>query len=310
MLLGTWQTPTFARLLAVATAVALVAGCSADRTTNPLASGSQSISLSFAVANSTVPVSGSRLVARDIQVGGAAGGARTVTITGVQAVLANLRLRILGGSCSPGPGDFKRCNYVSQTPMLVSLPVNGALTTAIKTTVPAATYSGMQLEIAAIRSGSGDHGENGTASEDAARAAFITANPSFARVSVRVTGNYVDSAGVSHPFTYNADDDADLKVEFATPVTVDASGQLPNLTIAVDIARFFAGSNGSVLDPRNPANSEQIMANIEHAFHGFRDDHRTGVDEHGESKGGGDSKADSHPNTPPAGAPRDTTHHG
>lgn len=224
MLRGTWQTPTFARLLAVVTAVALVAGCSADRATSPLASGSQPISLSFAVANSTVPVSGSRLVARDIQVGGTAGAARTVTITGVQAVLANLRLRILGGTCSPGPGDFKRCNYVSQTPMLVSLPVNGALTTAIKATVPAATYSGMQLEIAAIRSDSGDHGENGTASEEAARAAFI-------------------------------------------------------------------------------------KANIEHAFHGFRDDHRTGVDEHGEPKSGGDSKADSHPNAPPAGAPRDTTHH-
>lgn len=309
---------TWVSTLVVVAVAAIVAGCSSDTSTNPLASGSKNLSLSFAVAKGSAAItpSGDRLAPRaDVQVGGAAGAANTITITGVQAVVANMRLRVVGGSCTPGPGDFHRCNYLSRTPTLVTLPVDGSVTTALGATVPAATYSGMHIEIAAIRNRSDDHGERGDSSEAAARAAFVAANPSFAGVSIRVTGTYVDSAGTSHPFTYNGSDDADLRIDFPTPVTVDSTGKLPNVTIAVDLARFFVGPTGAVLDPTNPRNAGRIMANIEHAFHGFRDDGRRGVDEHGDGRGAGDSQADDHPDgaapdSTGAAATSDTTHHG
>jgi len=302
--------------LALAATAALVAACSAGSTTSPLLRGAPTLSLSFGTAQPKSPSgSGARLVPHaDIQVGGAAGAPRTVTISGVQMVVANMRLRIQGGTCTPGAGDSTRCSYISRTPMVVALPVDGSLTTVLSDTVPAATYSGMHLEIAAIRNHSGDHGEAGTSSEAAARAAFLAANPTFAGVSVKVTGTYVDSAGTAHPFTYNASDDADLRLDFPSPITVDSTRKLPNLTIAVDIARFFVDPHGAVLDPTDSLNRGRIMANIEHAFHGFRDDNRTGRDDHGEATAGGDSQADDHPDgaapdTTGASA-SDTTHHG
>jgi hypothetical protein len=92
--------------------------------------------------------------------------------------------------------------------------------------------------------------------------------------SIAVDGAVAGTNGGS--FTFTTSMEVDQK-RFG-PFTVSASGT-SNVTLDVDPSGWFLAPDGSSLDPRDPTNRGQILANIRASIRAFPDDDRKGEDE-------------------------------
>jgi hypothetical protein len=190
-------------------------------------------------------------------------GPNSLRITNVEFVLAQTEIS-RAASCSTTPASDS-CHALALDPLLIDLPLSAAPPRKVlDAIVSAGTYTGLQSELHAVQS----------------NAALRAARPDWpAGVSVRVVGVYTDPNGVAHDFTFTSAADAELRMAFAQPVTVDGTTQ--NVTIAVDVARWFTNARGTVIDPRNSANAAAINANIRNSFQAFQDDDEDGVSDDG-----------------------------
>lgn len=185
----------------------------------------------------------------------------TIDLTGAQIVLSKVELK--GSSTSTcttqESGD---CSELELSPMLVNVPLGAITQLDLGSLVPAGSYRELSFNIDAVQSG------------DTAGAAFLTAHPDFANVSVRVQGTYKGQS-----FVYTSNQDIEFEMEFTTPVSV-GSGTPTNLTIALDAGSWFKDASGNVLNPTDPANASTIDNNIKNSFHAFEDDNHDGVEDH------------------------------
>jgi hypothetical protein len=157
-------------------------------------------------------------------------------------------------------------------PVLVNLPMDGTTKVVLDALVPAGTYSGLRAKLEAVEGD--DHGAS----------AFLTANPDFADISVKVVGVFTDAGGTDHPFTFKSSVEAELAMNFASPVTVGASTS--NLTVDVNLANWFTDAAGAIIDPTNVANQETIERAIRASLRAFEDDNHDGHDDHETPEGG------------------------
>jgi hypothetical protein len=177
-------------------------------------------------------------------------GANSLRITKVEFVLAETEMA-QAGTRDPLQVD----------PILINLPLGAAAPRRVlNSSVPAGTYTALQAKLGAARPEGG----------------FGTLHPDWpAGVSVRVAGVYTDPSGVTHDFTFASATDAQLQIAFAQPITVDAATR--NVTMAVNVARWFRNGKGTVMDPRSSANEGAINSNISKSFEAFQDDDGDGV---------------------------------
>jgi len=138
------------------------------------------------------------------------------------------------------------CEPLHVGPVRVNLPLDGSTTVALDALVPAGTYTGVHAKLD----------------------------------SVNVTGVFTDAGGTDHPFTFAARVESQIKMEFATPVTVGSGTN--NLTVNVDIGAWFKDAGGAIVDPSNPDNQFAIRQAIRASFHAFLDDDHDGADDHDE----------------------------
>lgn len=248
----------FAPRLTIAAAIlsaTAMAACS-DATS---AGARRPLSLSF----STAPAAAASAT------GTAAAVADELVITSAQVVMSEIELELGGASCADssssssgsGSSDDDDCPEIKSGPVLVSLPLQGAATTALTVAVPAGTYRELELKIDAVESG------------DRGGPAFLTANPAFRGVSVRIEGTFQ-----GQPFVYTSDIDEELELHFNPPLVVDGSNN--NVTVSIDIAAWFRRIDGSVIDPRTATrggvNESQVEENIKRSIRAFEDDDRDG----------------------------------
>src|SRR6266576_2520854 len=139
---------------------------------------------------------------------------------------------------------------VQVDPVTVDLPLDGATTVILDALVPAGTYAGVRANL--------EH--------------------------VNVVGVFTDPGGTDHAFTFTSDVEAQLSVDFASPVTVDANSK--NLTVDVDVSSWFKDASGAVLDPTNAANQEAIEHASRASLRAFEDDNQDGQDDHAEGASG------------------------
>lgn len=223
--------------------------------------------LTLSVASTPTGVSPSSGIRFDVVVGS---GPNSIRITSVEFVLGETQLSD-AATCSTPPANDDNCNEMELDPILVNLPLTSSPPTQVlDALVPPGNYTRLQAELRAVAPGESENGG----------AAFLAAHPQFANISVRVTGVYTDGAGVPRSFTFTSGVDASINVTFTTPVTVDANTQ--NLTVTVDVAKWFTNATGAVLDPASSANAAAISANIRASFQAFEDN-----DEDGDDDGGG-----------------------
>ncbi len=168
------------------------------------------------------------------------------------------------------------CEKIEVGPVLVDLPLDGSLRTQITATVPQGTFDEIEFEL--------EHAHDDSASERA----FRREHPEFNGLSVRVEGTFN-----GQPFTFVSSVRAELEMEFDPPLVVGESWH--NVTVSVDLARWFRRTDGTVIDPRtaNPGgiNAGLVASNIRSSFDAFDDDDRDGH-RRGRGRGGDDDSSD------------------
>jgi hypothetical protein len=190
-------------------------------------------------------------------------GANTVIITKAQMVVRRVKLKPAdtdAADCSDDDSSADDCSTIHTGPVLVDIPVTANVVATVSAAVPAGTYSRVDFRI---------H----KATDDAADAAFVAANPSFEDVSIRVEGTYNGS-----PFVFTTDMTEKQEVALASPLVVE-EGVTPNLTIQVDMSSWFK-SGTTVINPatanKGGASENLVKNNIRASLRAFRDDDRNG----------------------------------
>jgi hypothetical protein len=261
-------------LSAAAIAVLTACGSASDGTLAPDAAGSTSLSVSFAATGATaVTAAGNAII-----VGTAAD---TMVLTRVQLVLSNVKLRREGVSACPDSmkvsttrgrsSDDRGCSRLDLGPMLLDLPLSGAITSPLAVTVPAGTYHEFEFELEDIRT---------SVNASQAEKDFLTAHPEFRDVTVKVVGTYKGTA-----FTFLSRVSAEVEFEFE-PSLVVKTGVNDNVSIDLDLSSWFKNASGAVLAP-TVANQSAIDQNISTSFSAFGDRDRDGHEDSGRGKGRG-----------------------
>lgn len=202
----------------------------------------------------------------------------TLVITGVQLVLNNVELRRADVTSCPTAlpertskehsADDKGCSRLDLGPMLLDLPLSDVGTSKLAVAIPAGSYREIEFELDKVRTGS-----NATPAE----LDFVARNPDFVDRTVRVTGTYK-----GQPFTFTSKVEAEVEMEFDPAILVEA-GSNDNITVALDLARWFRNSAGALLVP-TAENQSRIEQNIATSFDVFGDRNRDGKEDEGRKR--------------------------
>jgi hypothetical protein len=157
----------------------------------------------------------------------------------------------------------EECEDVSRDPVLIDVPLDATLRTALNVPLAAGTYTKLEAKLEPAR-------------EEAA--AFNTANPNLVGKSVRIEGTFKGT-----PFVLTSSVRTGLEMSFNPPLVIDAT--TTNATVNIDVAKWFLNSAGAVIDPTTarPGSSalQTIEDNIRRSFHAFEDDDESGTDDGG-----------------------------
>ncbi len=265
------------------------------------------VALLLTACNSTAPIPSQR-ISLSTTIGpraAASGPAMDVIVTGTggkvkiasaQVVLSHIELKSDAACTTDENADAKDANEADDAtdpadasepsadtndehdcevhldPVLVDLPMDGTTKVILDALVPAGSYSGLRAKLEPVES------------DDNGSSAFLAAHPDFADVSVKVVGVFTDAGGADHAFTFTSKVEAELSVNFASPVTVDANSK--NLTVDVNVGTWFLDAAGAIIDPTNAANQETIEKAIRASLSAFEDDDHDGHDDHNETPEG------------------------
>lgn len=257
--------------LAASFAAAALGGCSTDNTGNvslalsSVRAGSLAASAAMfggAPSPSVVTAGDSTLITM---------GSDTIIIRSAELVLREVELkRAEAEGCDDIEGNDD-CDEFETGPFLIALPLGTTATeTVVSINAPAALYDELEFEI--------HKPEDDSAEDDA----FLAANPTFADVSIRVTGTY-SQAGSRSEFTYESDLNAEQEILLSPPLTV-SEDQSVNVTMRIDISTWFLNGAGTALVNPATANkgqaNEQVVENrIQASIDAFRDDDHDGHDD-------------------------------
>lgn len=247
-----------------------IAACSSDLTGANL----HPVKLSFTSKVSSTAASSSSALKSDLAVGPAG----DLVLTKVQLVLDKIELNESEtSSCvaeieasdddSGNHGEAgTECEGVSRNPVLVDIPLDATLATAINVPLSAGTYSKLEAKLEPARDAS----------------AFNTANPTLLGKSVRVEGTFKGT-----PFVFTSAVRSGLEMTFDPPLVIDAT--TTNATVSIDVAKWFLDSAGAAIDPSTATAGSSALSriedNIRRSFHAFEDDHESGVDDHSGHEG-------------------------
>jgi hypothetical protein len=204
----------------------------------------------------------------------------SLVITKVQLVLENVKLRREGVTACPDSmaasksgrsHDENGCSRLDLGPMLLDLPLSGSSTSPLAVTVPAGTYHEFEFELEHI---------SASASASQAQKDFLAAHPDLKDVSMVVTGTYKGTA-----FTFKSNVKAEVQFEFEPSLVVE-TGVNDNVSIALDLSKWFKSANGAIVAP-TVSNQLQIDQNILSSFDAFGDRDRDGHEDSGRGKGHG-----------------------
>lgn len=191
-------------------------------------------------------------------------GTNILVINQVQLVLREIELHRAGAAADCGEGGSQDCQELEFGPVLLDLPLG---------TPGAARSFSVQIE-----PGSYDKVEfkvhKPSSSDDAG---FVQANPDFNGISVKVTGTYNGS-----DFSYTSD--LEREMEFGlNPALVANESAATELTVFVDLSRWFRDGAGALVDPGTAGagqpNESLVEQNIKSSLDAFEDDDHDGRDD-------------------------------
>jgi hypothetical protein len=248
----------FKRVFPVIAAAALAAACSDG--TGPGSDGTVSLSFVTATGGSAAQFSRAGMLDDTITAGD-----DVIVITRAQIVLREIELeREDDDGCeSLGMDDDDGCEEFETGPMLLDLPLNGQVATAITIAPDTGVYDEIEFEV---------HKPEDDGDDDA----FLAQHPDFNGVSIRVQGTFN-----GEPFTYESDLDVEQEYDLVPPLVITDATAGTNVTIHVDLAAWFR-NGASLVDPRTAnkggANEGIVKENIKVSFKAFEDEDCDGDD--------------------------------
>jgi hypothetical protein len=249
---------TFNRMMTTAALAALAVACSDGTGPN----GNRTVSLSFTTGfGGGAQFSRTGMLDDTLVTNG-----DTLIITSAQIVLRNIELkRVDDDGCeSLGMDDDDGCEEFSTGPMIVTLPLNGGVATAITIAPDTGSYDEVEFEVHKPESGGDDD-------------AILNANPDFDGVSIRVRGSF---NGVA--FTFESDLDVEQENKLPKPIVVSETTTSTNVTMSVNLDAWFRTAGGSLIDPgtanKGGQNESVVKENIKVSFRAFEDHDRDGDD--------------------------------
>lgn len=259
-------------ILVLLVVAAVIGGCSSDGAA-PSASATN-FSLTFA-APKAAGANAAKAVAPDTFTA----GGDTLVLTSAQVVLREIELQ----ACAAYDTSLADSSSVDSLwveefetgPMLVDLPLGGAVSQVLSVDVTPGTYNEVEFKVHPVRGGDPD------------AVAFLAAHPEFTDVSIRAEGTFNGT-----PFTFITRMAAHQEQDLDPALVVgDGSGPV-NVTLSVDHGAWFAGPDSTLVDPSTALaggeNQFLVEHNIRRSFHAFEDrDHDGWDDHHGDPDGGG-----------------------
>lgn len=203
----------------------------------------------------------------------------TLVISKVQLVLNDVELKRANVTRCPDSiqvssdrsrsSDDGGCSRLDLGPILVDLPLGINGTSTLGVAIPAGLYREIEFELDKVRTGS---------SASAAEVLFASQHPEFRDVTVRVAGTYRGTA-----FTFLSRVEAEVEFEFDPALAIEA-GVNDNITVSLDLGRWFRDSNGALLAP-TVQNQSRIEQNIVTSFDAFGDRDKDGREDRGRGRG-------------------------
>jgi hypothetical protein len=241
---------------------ALAAACSG--TTNP--NGMGTVSLSLATGSGGTLTADVRPAFSLTQTS----GSNTLVIDSAQVVLRKVELEAQDAQCTTDgtPDSQDGCEEFESGPTLVSLPLDGSVEQMVALDVPAGSYSELKFQVHAPTADSADQ-------------AFLQDHPGYQGVSILVGGTF---NGADFVFTTNMDVQQEKALN--PPLVVDGSSATTNVTLSMDVSKWFMASDGSLIDP-STANLGQpnegiVKSNIQTSMNAFKDQNENGVEDSAE----------------------------
>ena len=243
-----------ARLISLICAVAVLAACS-DST--GVDEGTTRVSLSF----STAPAGQAMfsVAAADTM----SDGQNQLILSSVEVILREIELKrveVVDCDVEPEPAG---CESFETGPRLVSLPLNGATTTAVSIDIEPGTYDEVEFDIHKVSNGDPDD------------AAFRAQHPDLIDTSVRVRGWYNGAE-----FTYVTDLMDEQKYDLVPALVIGDGTTSTNITLHLDISSWFADVSGDLVDPetanKGEPNENLVTNNIRNSIDVFEDSDRDG----------------------------------
>jgi hypothetical protein len=199
-------------------------------------------------------------------------GNDSIILRSVEVVVREVKLkRVEAPGCDAIVGNDD-CEEFETGVFLVALPLGSTATeTVVSINAPPGMYDELEFEIHKPES-----------SDDAA---FIAAHPSFIGIALRATGTY-SQAGTRRDFVYTSELNARQELFLSPPLTV-IDGSATNVTLRLDIARWFLNAPGTALvDPasanKGQPNESVVKDRIQASIDAFRDNDRDGHDDDNE----------------------------
>jgi hypothetical protein len=190
----------------------------------------------------------------------------TLTIDSAHVVLRQIELKraeVMDCGAEPQPDG---CEEFETGPILVALDPNGGTQQQVTIPVPPGSYDEIEFEI---------HKVSTDAPEDAD---FRTAHSDMVDKSIRVWASYNGGPQV----TYVTDLDVEQEFDLANPLVVVDGTSSTNVTIRVDLSKWFVDGSGDLVDPatgnKGGENESLIKENIKQSIEAFEDKDRDGDD--------------------------------
>lgn len=254
------------RIFTALTAGLLAAACG-DTTLGP--GDDATVSLSFTTAGTGVSASRHASFARASLSDTLVAGTDSLVIDRVQIVLREIELERLNDDACDDDSlgiDDDRCEEFEAGPLLVDLPLNGAVETPITIAADTGIYDEIEFDI---------HKPSDDSAEDSA---FVAANPTFAETSIRVTGTFNGT-----PFVFDTDLNTEQEIELTVPLVIDDTTTSANVTLQADLAAWFRNAGGGLVNPQTANKGGQnegiVKDNIKASVDAFEDNDRDGDDD-------------------------------
>jgi hypothetical protein len=161
----------------------------------------------------------------------------------VEIVLREVELKRIDVSDCDAASGSESCEVFEAGPVLVDLPLRAGAESRFSLDIPPGTYTEIEFDIHKV-------------GDDPADVVFLTSHPEFDDLSIRASGTFNGIA-----FLYESDLGVEQELDLIPPFVVEEGSGSSNITVLVEVGRWFRDRAGDVIDPTtaNAAESDGIV---------------------------------------------------